>query len=1218
MTPVAVDSNQGAGYYTSSVNKPVGSWIASYDLMSSYWYFPMAIDSSDNLYGLTKDPSDYSTIRFYTKSPHNKWNYSTYKVSAYLPDWLDVTADSLGHVHGSFLDVVGDNGLYYSTDALGVFTTFKISTSAINPTRIVVDDVGVIHIITDIQSDNTLKHFYSYGGSWLNENVGAGYYSYTHAMATGPGNTLHVALLNAANYTLLYSVKSAGSWQTQTVTTTMFVSPWSGLGIAVKSNGTPVIAYYSTASSLIYASRSGSTWSFETVETSVYAGFNGLSMKLDLNDNPVITYLGNNRKNLQLAQRSASGWTRQSLLSNDTTSSILYTWPFMVINSKGLPEINVNSPNNNKNLFLAKVNDVTHISYFNNSTKQVMHGTVDKILTSYESVATTNGSGYSSISLDTAGIPAIAYVDAGNYNLCYARFDNGTWAAETLMNQGGSWGYGGTRPLSLQIGSDNKPQLAFIGGVNGEMIYAVKSASTWSYSTISTVQVDNGISLALDTGNKPNIAFSWYSTSSYSYLSYAYKSGSNWVLEKIGDTTANRTGFWNSLGLDKKGNPYISYRDTSNTRLKYAWKMNGLWNYESIDSTGSQGMHNNLAIDKDGIPHIAYGNYSDYTVRYARLIEKTGRRWSIEPLYPHFGFEGYSSLALEEGYNPAISYLAPDSTLYHIRNAQTSYNLPDIKLLNGTGLSTAFNMSLYKISPTHSLSTIYRNGSTVKPSLVAGNRVDFAISTAATGYAFDTIEVTGIDSARWTMPMYETHVKYTDFIFNSRFPRLIYEGTNLIENNPIFLPPYIQQSPIYSGNTTMYGYFAYENPADNGKISGGSLTLSQLSINNANSPLTDNAWLRFYIVSTSGGWGDVEYVRMYPILNSHSGFTVASDTAQWAYENTDNTTVKPVVLWDNAPPPYGGTPGSLALQFTGVNQGVKMTAQFGNWTKVTPNEWYTLRVLLRADNSVPANNNVTLGVYAYNGVPPAETDIAAHLTFSASSIWKWYEVPLFSSGTSMYPQLLIKNGTTTTARILMNKWEIIKARPETEMVYGSPKVEGATQTFDSSTELNRWAFENMNQALEGVTGAPTYQVSNGELMFNFYDTAYRGIKFTSAVTPGVVRTGAVTPGKGAGMSVKFRSEGSLYYPLVLLAVFGTDSVNKADFKELAAFANIYHINTNKKSEMRFGYISNMPYVYQQVQIKNGGPSKFFFDEINLEADQDIPNYFDSTMMPEIF
>jgi hypothetical protein len=1215
MTPMAVDSNQGSGFYTSTVNKPVASWIASYDLMSRNWYFPIARDSSDTLYGITNDPSKSSTIRIYTKVHNNGWSSSSYMVDAINPDWMDITADSLSHIHGSFLDLSGDKGLYYGTNALGSFTTYKIATSATGPTRIVVDESGIIHIIATNLSDSTLKHIYSYGGSWLSENVGAGFYSYTHAIATGPGNTIHVALLNSANTTLLYSVKSAGAWYTQTVANNMYLSSWSGIGIAVKSNGSPLIAYYSNESSLLYASRSGSTWSFETVDTSNQAGFNGLSLKLDPNDNPVITYLGDYRRNLQLAQRSASGWIRQSLLSNNTASSIYYTWPFMVINSKGFPEITVNVPYNYKVLYLEKANDVTHISYFNSSIKQVMHGTVNKILSSYESVATTVGNGYSSISLDTAGVPCIAYVDGGNYNLHYARFNNGTWAVETMLNLGGIWGYAGSRPLSLQIGSDNKPQMAFIGGVNGELIYAAKSGSTWSYSTISTVVVEDGVSLALDTGNKPRIAFSWYSTSSYSYLSYACKSGSNWVLEKIGDTTANRTGFWNSIGLDKKGDVYISYRDSSNTDLKIAWKKNGVWKYESIATTGSQGAYNSMAIDKDGIPHIAYGNYSDYTVRYARLIEKTGRRWVKEEIVPFLASEGYTSLALEENLNPAISYLATDTTLAHIRNAQTSYHLPDIKLLNGTGLSTAFNMNLYKISPSHSLFTIYRNGSTAKPSLVAGNRVDFAIATAATGYSFDTIAISGMDSTRWTAPMYETHVKYSDFIFRTKFPRMIFEGVNLIENSRFYLPDYIQQSPLYSGITNYSGQFIFDNPADSGKLSG-FVTVSELSIYNAYSPLIDNAYLKFYIRSTT--WSDVELIRICPVLNSHSGFTVASDTAQWAYENTDNTTVKPVVFWDNSPPPYGGTPGSLALQFTGVNQGVKMTAQFANWLKTEPNEWYTLRVLVKADGNTPANNNVTLGVYAYNGVPPAETDIAAHLVFTVSTGWKWFEVPLYSSGTSMYPQLLIKNGTTTTVRILVNKWEIIKAKPDTEMVYGTPKVEGATQTFDSSAELNRWAFENMNPALEGVNGAPTYQVRNGELMFDFYDTAYRGIKFTSAVTTGVVRTGAVTPGKGAGMSVKFRSEGSLFYPLVLLAAFGTDSVNKADFKELAAFANIYHINTNKKSEIRFGYVSNMPYVYQQVQIKNGGPSRFFFDEVNLEADQDIPNYWDSTMVPEIF
>jgi hypothetical protein len=1202
MTPLTVDSRSQAGMYISSVNKPAASWIVPAGFMESYYYFPIARNTADTLYGLTKTVTDSSSLRFYSKRPGYDWTYTTLTTECLTPDWLDVATDSTGIVHGSYLDINGDTGLYYFNND-GNYTTYKIDTGAIYATRIAVDGTGNRHIINTNNIDGALNHYYVSGTVWQKEKVGNGYFSQAHSLAIGPGNTVNVAM--GVSSALIYSVKSASVWSTQTVSNDFYPGFRSGIGLVLKSNGTPLIAYFNSAQNLILATKAGSSWSFETVSNSYDAGYNGLSMKLDRSENPWIAYVRNDNT-VRVSHKTSTGWVHKDLLSNSHT----FAWPFLSLNSKGYPEIVV-CDYSGQNYFLAQADNVTHISYFNDSTNQVMHGTRWGDVVSTEEVATTLGNAFTSISLDTAGNPMIVYKDSGN-SVLYSAFQiAGEWVADSIMNLNGSSGEIGGRPVTLQIGTDNKPQMAIIGGSGAQLMYASKSGSTWSFSTISNYLVDAGLSLALDTGNKPHIAFSIMSSNSA--ISYAYKSGNSWVVENIGDTTSNRTGFWNSIGLDKKNDVYISYRDSMNASQKFAWRKNGVWKFESISTADNAGTFNSLQIDKDGTPHIAFDAYDTRTLYYARLIEKNGRKWLIESP-DTTSFQGsFNSMALEEGFNPNISYYANTSTLKNVRNKETFYNLPDIKMLNGTGIATAFHMNRYIAYPEHEISSFYRlSGEDANPVLYPDNGFGYSVTTV-TSYSLNTFAITANDTFRNLQPSYLNVVKYSDFLVN-KLPKVIFEGITPLGDTSLLLGSYIQKSPLYSGPTSITGYLTSDYPEDRFKVNG-SLNEYQLSIGNLTSPLKGKVELGVIARATTNSW-DMEWMRMYPLLNNHSGFTTAADTAQWAYENTDDTNVKPAILFDGSKIGPGGTQGSLALQFTGVNQGVKMTAQFANWLKTEPNEWYTLRVLVKADGNTPANNNVTLGVYAYNGVPPAETDIAAHLVFTVSTGWKWFEVPLYSSGTSMYPQLLIKNGTTTTVRILVNKWEIIKAKPDTEMVYGTPKVEGATQTFDSSAELNRWAFENMNPALEGVNGAPTYQVRNGELMFDFYDTAYRGIKFTSAVTTGVVRTGAVTPGKGAGMSVKFRSEGSLFYPLVLLAAFGTDSVNKADFKELAAFANIYHINTNKKSEIRFGYVSNMPYVYQQVQIKNGGPSRFFFDEVNLEADQDTDNYWDSTLIPD--
>jgi len=73
------------------------------------------------------------------------------------------------------------------------------------------------------------------------------------------------------------------------------------------------------------------------------------------------------------------------------------------------------------------------------------------------------------------------------------------------------------------------------------------------------------IALALDKNNTPHVAY----LCGYYGLKYAYKSGTQWVIQTV-ESSNSSTGYDCSIAVDKGGNVHISYYDDLNRDLKYA------------------------------------------------------------------------------------------------------------------------------------------------------------------------------------------------------------------------------------------------------------------------------------------------------------------------------------------------------------------------------------------------------------------------------------------------------------------------------------------------------------------------------------------------------------------------------------------------------------------------------------------------------------------------
>jgi hypothetical protein len=189
------------------------------------------------------------------------------------------------------------------------------------------------------------------------------------------------------------------------------------------------------------------------------------------------------------------------------------------------------------------------------------------------------------------------------------------------------------------------------------------NGNDWSCETVDSAgNAGWWNSLALDKQGNPHISYLGNGD-----LKYAHKLKSQnegwWSV--VVDSSARLVGFHTSLALDTQSNPYISYFDWDNGNLKYAEKIgsggncgpNGDdWSCETVDSAGYVGMSTSLVLDKQGNPHISYKHWGNGDLKYAHKLKSQNEGWWSVVVDSAGDVGWYTSLALDTQGNPHISY----------------------------------------------------------------------------------------------------------------------------------------------------------------------------------------------------------------------------------------------------------------------------------------------------------------------------------------------------------------------------------------------------------------------------------------------------------------------------------------------------------------------------------------------------------------------------------
>lgn len=274
--------------------------------------------------------------------------------------------------------------------------------------------------------------------------------------------------------------------------------------------------------------------------------------------------------------------------------------------------------------------NIVHFSYYRRDDSLDMtyhcHGQLDSTGWQIEYVDSTAGylgnyflSITSSIDLDTAGLPGIAYIslnvsDSLHY-IKYAHYNGMTWDTSVVVRDT-TWYH--QYPLdwspSLEFDTQNTPHIAFHRVRSDTHVDTLKIAhydDTLSYWVVEPV-MDCGvatypISFKLDSQDHACIAHG-YSTG----LAYTWWDGVSWHTD-YGIASIGWLDVRIRLALDSLDQPHILYNHWGAVLPKYCYK-NGIWHMcgpVESDTLGYGGADAdlNLVFDHNGQPHISYKFY---------------------------------------------------------------------------------------------------------------------------------------------------------------------------------------------------------------------------------------------------------------------------------------------------------------------------------------------------------------------------------------------------------------------------------------------------------------------------------------------------------------------------------------------------------------------------------------------------------------------------------
>jgi len=330
-------------------------------------------------------------------------------------------------------------------------------------------------------------------------------------------------------------------------------------------------------------------WVIEWVD---YGGA-GISLGLDKDGYPRISYTVDSRRVLEHAQRDTTGcWHKEAVVTSEWA-----IYGYLTVGRDGRSHINY------------------YVDWPFDDLMYVYQDASGWHIETIESEMVVDG--FVPLVLDQDGYPHVSYKVIDEFyaaHLKYAYRNVTGWTFEQVDVPG--YFIGGH---SLTLDGNGDPHISYSDSAS--LRYTYKDDSGWHGETVDSECWVSFVSLALDGNGYPHVGYGCITTpEQLVYWKYAYKDAAGWHIETVPtEAITVRSG---SFALDGNDYPHIIYLDGVYYDLMYGYKDASGWHFQTMDSNPARnGSLSALILDEDGYPHISYN--SDDGLVYAHYFVAT-------------------------------------------------------------------------------------------------------------------------------------------------------------------------------------------------------------------------------------------------------------------------------------------------------------------------------------------------------------------------------------------------------------------------------------------------------------------------------------------------------------------------------------------------------------------------------------------------------------------